>query len=183
MPESAFQIRPFRLASDAYQIVRHYQPLRAAVIPVRPSAGLKIRSSGARCVETSQLLARLCPCPDSSCAQQEFRKPTHFRGVDRHGLLRSTRLSDRAVVDTIKCRAAAIGLDRSVAGHSLRSGFATEAYAQRTPELHHAPRPLEVGKSDAWPYQLIVLLGETRQGRRPSGQDFMQSRALVRADH
>jgi hypothetical protein len=34
-----------------------------------------------------------------------------------------------------KCRAAAIGLDRSFAGHSLRSGFATEAYAQRTPEL------------------------------------------------
>jgi integrase len=58
-----------------------------------------------------------------------------FRGVDRHGSLRSTRLSDRAVADMIKRRASTVGLDGSFAGHSLRSGFATEGYAQGTPEL------------------------------------------------
>ena len=35
----------------------------------------------------------------------------------------------------IKRRAAAVGLDGLFAGHSLRSGFATEGYAQGTPEL------------------------------------------------
>jgi integrase len=58
-----------------------------------------------------------------------------FRGVDRHGHLRSGRLSDRAVADLIKRRAAGAGLEGSFAGHSLRSGFATEGYAQGTPEL------------------------------------------------
>lgn len=58
-----------------------------------------------------------------------------FRAVDRHGRMRSTRLSDRAVADMIKRRAAAVGLDGLFAGHSLRSGFATEGYAQGTPEL------------------------------------------------
>jgi integrase len=47
----------------------------------------------------------------------------------------ATRLSDRAVADMIKRRAAAAGLDGLFAGHSLRSGFATEGYAQGTPEL------------------------------------------------
>jgi integrase len=45
-----------------------------------------------------------------------------FRGVDRHGHLRSGRLSDRAVADLIKRRAAGAGLEGSFAGHSLRSG-------------------------------------------------------------
>ena len=58
-----------------------------------------------------------------------------FRAVDRHGRMRTTRLSDRAVADMIKRRAAAVGLDGLFAGHSLRSGFATEGYAQGTPEL------------------------------------------------
>jgi site-specific recombinase XerD len=58
-----------------------------------------------------------------------------FRGVDRHGRMRSTRLTDRAVADMIKRRAAAAGLDGLFAGHSLRSGFATEGYAQGAPEL------------------------------------------------
>ena len=35
----------------------------------------------------------------------------------------------------IKRRAIVAGLDGSFAGHSLRSGFATEGYAQGTPEL------------------------------------------------
>src|SRR5207344_1150364 len=58
-----------------------------------------------------------------------------FRAVDRHGSMRSTRLTDRAVADMIKRRATALGLDGSFGGHSLRSGFATEGYAQGTPEL------------------------------------------------
>jgi len=35
----------------------------------------------------------------------------------------------------LKRRAAAVGIDGLFAGHSLRSGFATEGYAQGTPEL------------------------------------------------
>ena len=35
----------------------------------------------------------------------------------------------------IKRRATAAGLDGHFAGHSLRAGFATEGYAQGTPEL------------------------------------------------
>jgi integrase len=35
----------------------------------------------------------------------------------------------------IKRRATAVGIDGLFAGHSLRSGFATEAYAQGTSEL------------------------------------------------
>ena len=58
-----------------------------------------------------------------------------FRSVDRHGRLGAQRLSDRAVADMIKRRALAAGLDGAFAGHSLRAGFATEGYAQGTPEL------------------------------------------------
>jgi integrase len=58
-----------------------------------------------------------------------------FRPVSRHGLLSSTRLSDRAVADMIKRRAQQVGLAGDFAGHSLRAGFATEAYAQGTSEL------------------------------------------------
>ena len=57
-----------------------------------------------------------------------------FRSVDRHGRLGAQRLSDRAVADMIKRRALAVGLDGAFAGHSLRAGFATEGYAQGTPE-------------------------------------------------
>ena len=35
----------------------------------------------------------------------------------------------------VKRRALAAGLDGAFAGHSLRAGFATEGYAQGTPEL------------------------------------------------
>ena len=58
-----------------------------------------------------------------------------FRVVDRHGNLGTKRLSDRAVADIVKRRALAAGLDGAFAGHSLRAGFATEGYAQGTPEL------------------------------------------------
>lgn len=58
-----------------------------------------------------------------------------FRAVDRHGRLGSRRLSDRAVADMIKRRAENAGIAGDFAGHSLRAGFATEAYAHGTPEL------------------------------------------------
>lgn len=50
-------------------------------------------------------------------------------------MLSTTRLSDRAVADMIKRRAAQAGVTDDFAGHSLRAGFATEAYAHGTPEL------------------------------------------------
>lgn len=55
-----------------------------------------------------------------------------FRAVDRHGRLGTQRLSDRAIARMIKHRAQHAG---DFAGHSLRAGFATEAYAHGTPEL------------------------------------------------
>jgi integrase len=59
-----------------------------------------------------------------------------FRGVSRHGQLRATRLSDRAIADMVKRRAAAAGLDPQLfSGHSLRAGFATEGYRQGVPEV------------------------------------------------
>jgi integrase len=58
-----------------------------------------------------------------------------FRSVDRHGRLGDRRLSDRAVADMIKRRAAAAGLPGRFGGHSLRAGFATESYARGVPEL------------------------------------------------
>lgn len=58
-----------------------------------------------------------------------------FRSVNRHGRLGTTRLSDRAVANMIKRRAQHAGVTGDFAGHSLRAGFATEAYAQGTPEL------------------------------------------------
>jgi integrase len=58
-----------------------------------------------------------------------------FRAVDRHGRLGPGRLSDRAVADMIKRRAAAAGLSGRFGGHSLRAGFATESYARGVPEL------------------------------------------------
>jgi integrase len=62
-----------------------------------------------------------------------------FRGINRHGQLRSTRLSDRAVALIVKkvvyARARADGLSQELsdhyatqfAGHSLRAGLATSA--------------------------------------------------------
>jgi site-specific recombinase XerD len=60
-----------------------------------------------------------------------------FRAVGRYGIgVLPRRLSDRAVAVIIKRRALAAGLDPALfSGHSLRAGFATEAYAQGVPEL------------------------------------------------
>ena len=58
-----------------------------------------------------------------------------FRSISRHGHLGTKRLTDRAVANMIKRRSLTVGLDGTFSGHSLRSGFATEGYAQGTPEL------------------------------------------------
>lgn len=51
-----------------------------------------------------------------------------FRSVDRHGNVRSTRLTDHAVALILKRAATAAGLDAAdISGHSLRAGFVTEA--------------------------------------------------------
>jgi len=53
-----------------------------------------------------------------------------FRGINRHGQVRATRLSDRAVALVVKRAAEAAGLDPArYAGHSLRAGLATAAAA------------------------------------------------------
>jgi integrase len=58
-----------------------------------------------------------------------------FRTVDRHGRLGTNPLRDRSIARMIKRRAQHANIAGDFAGHSLRAGFATEAYAQGTPEL------------------------------------------------
>jgi site-specific recombinase XerD len=51
-----------------------------------------------------------------------------FRGIDRHGRISLSALSDRAVADIVKKVCTAAGLDASVfSGHSLRAGFVTSS--------------------------------------------------------
>lgn len=59
-----------------------------------------------------------------------------FRGVDRHGNISATRLTDRQVARIVQRRACAAGLPGAeFGGHSLRSGFATEAASRGRSEL------------------------------------------------
>lgn len=59
-----------------------------------------------------------------------------FRGVDRHGNLATGRLTDRQVARVVQRRALAVGLPAGdFGGHSLRAGYATEAYAGGRSEL------------------------------------------------
>jgi len=57
-----------------------------------------------------------------------------WRPIDRHDQMRTTRLGPRSIADLIATRAAALGLDGDWGGHSLRRGFATEAYARGNSE-------------------------------------------------
>jgi len=58
-----------------------------------------------------------------------------FRPVDRHGHIRTARLSGQAVALVLKRHAARAGLDPGeAAGHSLRAGLATSAAAAGVPE-------------------------------------------------
>jgi integrase len=53
-----------------------------------------------------------------------------FRSIKKGGKLTTNRLTDRSVADILKKRSAAAGLDaKALSGHSLRSGFVTEALA------------------------------------------------------
>ena len=91
-----------------------------------------------------------------------------FRSVSRHGHLGTKHLSDRALADIVKRRAVAAGLAGDFAGHSLRSGFATEGYGQGTPELAiMRPRPLALGLGDAGLCR--GRLGLERQRRSEAG--------------
>jgi hypothetical protein len=72
-----------------------------------------------------------------------------FPSVDRHGRMGARRLSDRAVADMLKRSAAAVSIAGIFAGHSLRAGFATEGYAQGTPEVTIMRRALALGRRDA----------------------------------
>jgi site-specific recombinase XerD len=82
-------------------------------------------------------LRRLAPWEDEEHDYIGEPQGPAFRAVARGGhAVRPTRLSDRAVAEIIKRRALAAGLDPALfSGHSLRAGFATEAYAQGVPEL------------------------------------------------
>jgi integrase len=60
----------------------------------------------------------------------EITKGPIFRPVDQHGIIASTRLSDRSVARIIQSAAKRAGLDpEQFAGHSLRAGLATAAAA------------------------------------------------------
>jgi site-specific recombinase XerD len=53
-----------------------------------------------------------------------------FRSIKKGGQLTAERLTDRSVADILKRRSVAAGLDaKALSGHSLRSGFVTEALA------------------------------------------------------
>ena len=109
-----------------------------------------------------------------------------FRSVDRHGRLAAKRLSDRAVADMVKRRALAAGLDGAFAGHSLRAGFATEGYAQGTPELaimrHGRWRSASVMRGP--PPTLAARNGSRRARRAPQGSGARNpARALACIGH
>jgi site-specific recombinase XerD len=68
-------------------------------------------------------------------AVSEISEGPVFRGINRHGQLAETRLSEKAVALIVKraCRLAGLDPDR-YAGHSLRSGLATSAAEGDAPE-------------------------------------------------
>lgn len=65
-----------------------------------------------------------------------IRSGPAFRSVDRHGRISPGRLNAGSVARLIKRAAKAAGLDAaSYAGHSLRAGFATQAFLNGAPEV------------------------------------------------
>jgi len=59
-----------------------------------------------------------------------------FRGVNNRGQLAGKRLDSNSVARIVKRYACRAGLDPApYAGHSLRSGFCTQAYLNGVPEL------------------------------------------------
>jgi hypothetical protein len=70
----------------------------------------------------------------------------------------------------IKRRATAVGVDGLFAGHSLRSGFATEAYAQGTSEL-------AIMRHGRWK-SASVMRGYVQEGNHLGRQRSCTARAL-----
>lgn len=106
----------------------------------RASAGATSSSDAAEAVGEGRS-SDLCPVSAWRTWTHHLasRRPTVVRGpawrpIDRHDHLRTTRLSGRSIADLIATRAAALGLAGDWGGHSLRCGFATEAYARGNPE-------------------------------------------------
>lgn len=59
-----------------------------------------------------------------------------FRAVDRHGRVSPARLNPGSIARVVKRAAEAAGLDSSIyAGHSLRAGFATQAFLNGAAEV------------------------------------------------
>jgi site-specific recombinase XerD len=58
-----------------------------------------------------------------------------FLSITKGGKISENRLPDRSVANIVKRRAAAAGLDGDFAAHSLRAGFATEAFSNTVQEL------------------------------------------------
>jgi integrase len=59
-----------------------------------------------------------------------------FRGVDRYGRVGTGRLNPGSIARIVKRAAAAAGLDpQAYAGHSLRAGFATQAFLNGVTEV------------------------------------------------
>jgi integrase len=64
----------------------------------------------------------------SECHSRSAGVLPHIHHREKGGRLTQDRLTDRSVADIIKRRSAAAGLDATVlSGHSLRSGFVTDA--------------------------------------------------------
>lgn len=75
---------------------------------------------------------RFCPVRslEAWLARAAIAEGLIFRAVDRHGNIAAEKLSDEAVSNVVKDRAAQIGLDAaSYSGHSLRAGLCTSAAA------------------------------------------------------
>jgi integrase len=67
--------------------------------------------------------------------QSKIEDGPMFRGVTKHGSLRTTRLTDQIVADIVKQYAKAIGKYASrFSAHSLRAGFITSAAIAGVPE-------------------------------------------------
>jgi len=80
-----------------------------------------------------------------------------FRAVDRHGRVGTRRMALRSVGDVVKRLGSEIGIDpQTLAGHSLRAGFATSAAAAGVSEREIA---LVTGHRS-----LLVLRGYIRSG-------------------
>ena len=108
----------------------------------------------------------ICPvlALEAWCRIAEIRQGPVFRPVDRHGNVKDQRLSAAAVGEIVKRATGRSGLGEEMfAGHSLRSGFATEAGAQGIEERLIANQTRHTN--------LQVLRGYIREGNVLSEQN------------